>query len=510
MPFYIHPKEREPQQIEGFVWDAATCRDKYIYADPSLPTIQEAAASPLFNKKLHKITFLCTHEERRRWREREANRMYDGTYIQVPWYSYSVYENHFPHLSLKSPGMIAYTPTDLDGMEDRQVTMRPGRYIQKYYIDKDNTYGFQPEQVERYIAECSAKHLRVFYARTADEIEEVYTAEGAPHSCMVYKAEKFDSPEHPVRVYGDSDLQLAYTKDSSGKITSRGLVWEDRKLYARLYGNTSLLKALLDSEGYKLGGDSDDEGKYTFVGAKVRAIPVTHNGRTRYVLPYVDWVGDVCSLSEDGKWIILGDDKGSTKFGCEQTDGWAENRGRNNRDCDCRDCRSRDDDEEDDIRSCEDCDSDYTYIEGESHGARCGSCEDNYFICSRCDDEYNSNDNGYVHYTNDGVVCVDCAARDEQSCRQCDEYYNENTFSYARQRTRRNNRTTMFCDNCDVNYHMCQEHDEPVANDDDCAMCVSDEQERVSDEQERERNKKGVLAAAAAEEAADTLTDIAF
>jgi hypothetical protein len=193
-----------------------------------------------------------------------------------------IHEDHFAH-----PCQDKIRFRDERG---RLVTMKPGRYIAKFYPTHDAArYSalwhdwYQPAVLQ--------------FAKTADEIEEVYV--NGPESCM--SKECFDSCIHPVRVYGDSDLQLAYARRGD-RITARALVWPERKIHGRIYGDEDRLSAALEAAGYK-------EGK--FQGARIRRI--LENGQ--YVVPYLDWVQ---SARDDGDWLVI-DRNGD--IDCDVTDG---------------------------------------------------------------------------------------------------------------------------------------------------------------------------------------------
>lgn len=262
-----------------------------------------------------------TQEQIREWREREYRRLHDGTYTRLPsiwtegrnayWWIYGLkdreaygaaydksiengtytiprshpYENHFAHVSTVDGAMVAFTENDQKGVADRQTRMKPGKYLQKYFGDV-----LTPDQIRdlatAFCAEYAPQKLQ--FAVTADEIEHVYTH--GPSSCMAYTAYDYRSSMHPVRVYGDSDLQVAYIAPQKDRITARALVWPKEQKYFRIYGDGGRLLPLLKDAGYKYG---------SFEGARIRAVEEDDN----FVMPYVD---GICEGKQDGKWIVLG------------------------------------------------------------------------------------------------------------------------------------------------------------------------------------------------------------
>lgn len=259
------------------------------------------------------------------WREREAQRLLDGTYTRLPgdlngdryyreltqaykwmWFDHMASEetaHHYAHVSSKVPGNIAFTETDDKGARDIQTSMKPGRYLARFYpkLSQDDirTYANQ------FIAKFGAINLH--WATTADEFEHVYT--NGPNSCMAHPASEYASHMHPVRVYAAGDIELAYLKASDGEnesISARVLVWKARKLYSRIYGDADKLAALLGAEGYRHG---------SLDGARMLRVEDEESGRL--IVPYVD---QSYHAREHGKYLII-DIAGDVD--CEQTNGLA-------------------------------------------------------------------------------------------------------------------------------------------------------------------------------------------
>src|SRR5690606_21500489 len=117
----------------------------------------------------------------------------------------------------------AYTPSEDFGMQDRQVRMMPGRYLKKYFSDV-----LSPEDIQYWALEWANRFAPVDMeiATTPDEIEYVYT--NGPRSCMSYDPSEYSSSCHPVRVYGNSDLAVAYIRNASGAVVGRALIWPSK------------------------------------------------------------------------------------------------------------------------------------------------------------------------------------------------------------------------------------------------------------------------------------------
>ncbi|BCJ91815.1 hypothetical protein IZ6_25500 [Terrihabitans soli] len=209
------------------------------------------------------------------WRSREQARFDSGHYVKVPWVGENwfdgKYPDHFVHVSVENSGMVAYTESDEKGAADRQNQVRVGRYLERF---------FSKELTSADIARLSAEFSDLFeenlllFAKTADEIEHVYIT--GPNSCMAHKAEDYNSPFHPVRVYAAGDLAVAYMT-REGKITARSLCWPEKKIRSTIYGDSVRLTRLLQEAGFYHSNDG-------FTGAKIRKI--AHGDG--YVMPYID------------------------------------------------------------------------------------------------------------------------------------------------------------------------------------------------------------------------------
>lgn len=213
----------------------------------------------------------------------------------VPW-SYEPIEDHFArlvweedtNLGRKVP-MVRYYASEEHGEIRKSTPMKPGRYLQRFYPSLDG------ETIREWVTLID-KAVEVRFAVTADEIERVYLC--GPSSCMSHKPDDYDSFIHPVRVYGDSDLQLAYLSfaepTSAGfKASARALVWPEKKRYGRIYGDTHRMKTALEAAGYTSGN---------LRGAKIKRI-VDEYEDDNLVVPYIDGDG---SVEDCGDYLKIG------------------------------------------------------------------------------------------------------------------------------------------------------------------------------------------------------------
>lgn len=286
------------------------------------------------------------------WRKRELGRLLDGTYTTLPWrgfrpgdqanpelcatdwaisYRHSDADHHYPHMSGKVKGNIAFTESEEKGAADVQTTMKPGRYLKRFYgMEPGSGCGLSEHDIRRLANELIAKfgNVELKFATTPDEIVHVYR--NGPASCMSHQSGEYSSGgHHPVGIYGAGDLAVAYlvvkaadggeddTDDDAGtgSICSRVLCWPEKKIYGRMYGDTQKMAHFLQEAGYTEGDD------WYFEGARMLRISI--NSGRRFVMPYVD--GEYKTCRDSGDYLIL-DCEGD--IDCEVTSGWTDQAGR--------------------------------------------------------------------------------------------------------------------------------------------------------------------------------------
>lgn len=205
------------------------------------------------------------------WQEREQLRM-AGIYSALPW-DLPPIDGHYAHISLKEKGMLAYTIDAKKGERDIQTIIKPGRYLTQFYP------GMDPDRIRELAAQVSAMKTEIKFASTPEEIEHVYN-EG-PSSCMKPTSRDYVNvgDMNPVRVYGAGDLQVAYLANSFGDINARAVVWPEKKIYHRIYGDADRLKVALAELGYVRRDD------WCFEGARLLRIPA---GNDRVLMAFLD------------------------------------------------------------------------------------------------------------------------------------------------------------------------------------------------------------------------------
>lgn len=199
-------------------------------------------------------------------------------------------QQHWFHQSQTDPECVAYFASEAKLRADVSTRISVGRFIKKFWPDTDDN------RVRRLVNEyrewlgCRT----VLFTTDPDTIVDVYA--NGPRSCM----RGMDC----VEVYGNSpDLALAYL-GTPEDASARAIVWPDRKVYVRIYGD-DLLGMELERLGYSHG---DLEG------ARVRRIE--HYGRI--VMPYLD--GPQCvDYSSDNRYMVI---RESGDFDAANTNGY--------------------------------------------------------------------------------------------------------------------------------------------------------------------------------------------
>lgn len=380
------------------------------------------------------------------WREREQGRFDNGNYEPVPWADHELftqpsnyttasrfvreYKDHFVHVAQGNKNKVAYTPDEEYGAADRQIVVSPGRYLKKFYGDllSDSTIASFCAEFE------NSSTFKIL--RSSEDIISAYIK--GPSSCMSKEASIFDSPIHPVAIYGDSDLSLAVLVDEEGDVTARALIWEDRSIYGRIYGDDVRLLKHLEGMGYREGG---------FEGARLQAIE--HRGH--YVCPYIDWIEEASIERRDGKdWLVLG----SGNLSVQNTGGYAENG-----------------------HCCPWCGEHFDEGDGvwlsDTEEEVCQSCyESDAFTCDCCWDAY-SESSHHVH-THDGyVVCECCVDRGRvYFCDECGEYY-----WYESEIVGQTSSGSTVCESCSHDF---------VYDEDDAVYLTTDEAEEKAAEKAAE------------------------
>lgn len=227
------------------------------------------------------------------WGRREYEKLLLGHFKPVPWHAESWAKHpatdpralHFPHLSTTIAGCITYCqPPRPDAKQPIRIPIKPGKYLQKFYGDS-----LTADLIKNFAAKVRSHNTNLLFTNDPAKITAIYQSVGQAcmsHSTSHYRAANFNGAKHPTTVYATSpDLALAYTTnpENADAITARAIVWPDRKLYARAYGDTEAMIEALHSSGFRSA---------PLDGARLPLLPLSKKdfGEGFYTCPYIDHI----------------------------------------------------------------------------------------------------------------------------------------------------------------------------------------------------------------------------
>jgi len=228
------------------------------------------------------------------WAYREQVRLNMNVYYQT-----SVLESLnkqlgiYAHVSKEDPEMVAYTPDNQAGEQDRQLRTTLGKLITKYYPS------IKDEAVNDFVSTHKSELSDEIFWLDGDDIANIGYGPDSVGSCM---STSYSSREvimrstgglAPALVYSMPNIRMAVLYDKEGKINARSLVREDKKQYIRVYGDALLTKRL-HRNGYSLGD---------WQGIELKAIPIG----SEYLMSYLD--GRNAAGNRENASVAMLDDK---------------------------------------------------------------------------------------------------------------------------------------------------------------------------------------------------------
>ena len=363
------------------------------------------------------------------WIDRERRRQRSRPCPPMPHGVEDRYPEHFVYLS-PLDGMIGYTPDYLYGRQDRQVRMKPGKYLSKYYPE------IPAHVASHWVHACAPKELTI--SSDSDVIADVYF--NGPPSCQHPASDHAndytkDWDRHPCRMYAGPDLAIAYLGDRKSAI-ARSIVWPEKKVYVRVYGEMSL-QDRLEALGYQEGD---------LHGAKCRKV----TDGDRIIVPYVDGAS---GIADAGDYLILKNH--GYDYGAKETCGYVgeeETYYCSRGDCD----RERDEDD--------------TY---------CSQCQEYQWSCEDCGAEYFSDEtcpNG-----ESGQWCETCYSDHVTCCESCSDQFEEDAIPY-RVRRARSGWMLSYCPDCANERHACDTCGDVCENDSPCCSVEDEDEDEDEDE----------------------------
>ena len=197
----------------------------------------------------------------------------------------------FVHISQDDPELIAYIPSEADGLQDRRTKMTLGRFIKKYYPATPD------DHIQVLVHAHHAELKAVIELIPGKDISKVYATFKPGHplsACMSKPADEYHLPRgiRPTDVYDTPEIFLAVTRDDKGEINARCLVVHPAdggpKRYIRAtYGPG--LKSKLERLGYVPGGWEGVKFKTIAIeDGKVLTSPLVAGDTYNIVVPYLD------------------------------------------------------------------------------------------------------------------------------------------------------------------------------------------------------------------------------
>jgi len=199
------------------------------------------------------------------WKMREWARLAKGVYNKLPDRVLEALDMDklafaYPHLAVQDDhtGMIAYTRDEASGIRDRQLVMKPGRFIKQFARNPDIC-----DDDVKYLAAEACGTVEIKFHRTRDRKEYSRVYQRGPQSCMAYgplAADTFDGDHlqvggefvHPTEIYAhpDNHLELVYGVIGTDNIVARTLVNTAKKSYCSIYVKDSPATARSQMERY--------------------------------------------------------------------------------------------------------------------------------------------------------------------------------------------------------------------------------------------------------------------
>jgi hypothetical protein len=213
---------------------------------------------------------------------------------------------HFLHISKTDTLKIAYTISPEKGMLNVQTQKTVARYVIGD-LEMDETLATYIDAIHK----AKYKKTELYFAKGKD-IVEIYKSlyNTGVGSCMTKPDDLYDSFCHPMLVYSEGDISLAYIKDENDRIVARTLVWENKKIYSRMYGDYMKLREALEVLGYNCNDN--------FHGAKLKLIKDTEK-KDRIVMPYLDGCQSFSMIDDE---FIMIDDEG--EYYATETNGFSK------------------------------------------------------------------------------------------------------------------------------------------------------------------------------------------
>lgn len=269
----------------------------------------DAVLASLLAREPHREPYLYMQVPRDEEEYLIASRNFeDGTWDAPVWANTSFYregfhrDQTFVHISEEDPAYVSFFASPKALKAGRKTTTKPGRYLLQFHGDE-----LSSSHIERWAnihREQWVQDGTFAWAKTPEQIANVYQMEASFQSCMQYGYHPTDGWSkagfdedllvHPTYIYGAGDLELAYVHRGD-RLVARALVWREKGRVGRVYGDAPLLRGFLKREG--INTVSSNANYDSLEGARVLKIPFEPKDRSDYtgyedqeliISPYID------------------------------------------------------------------------------------------------------------------------------------------------------------------------------------------------------------------------------
>lgn len=338
-----------------------------------------------------------------------------------------LYFTHFVHVSEEDPKQVAFTPDERYLLTDRQIRMRPGRYLTKFWGSGSERPLFDDDEVKRiaevFIATSNSSGLLFVPNTDPDGWEWVY--ENSPVSCMRYNGLgrylDYDlyGQNHPVRSYAnpENDLALAYIMLPGEKpptdwdsfcdvdkyvVAARTIVNTRDKTWLKIYCGGDTPSQTRMEEGLSRAGYRESDSTLH----NQRLLYREYDGKT--LCPYLD--GSYTRIKNTGDCLLV------VSYGVDGQNSSGILEG-----VSCQCCDSMVDSEDD-----------LTYV-GDGVGAVCSYCLEDYTYAyvSRNQMEWVSNSESLYWYNGDGYTEGGLSGNHLSVCDHCGEINHDSDMTWV-------------------------------------------------------------------------------
>ena len=235
-------------------------------------------------------------DEQNFWKYREYLRTNILDSEAVP-YSLEVNPMHFMRVSLSDPTFISFTPDEKYGLADRQLKMKPGRFLARYTKMTN-------EEIKERVTEYNAKYVPPDLQIFTEVKDIIHVYRHGPRSCMT---KDWNDSNHPVRLYGTSPQfgVLVIRPEGKANFSARAVAFYKQGKWTalRTYGDSQMMDRVFAMNKDILDTKTSLTEKIQGVFVRLEEVDRDRNNVT-VIMPYIDIRGaTLAQISQD--WAIF-------------------------------------------------------------------------------------------------------------------------------------------------------------------------------------------------------------